>query len=202
MSDYVWVSNVMNDSVLIVMASSDIAEENKDKAIAGLKALKSWYSVDPESLPKRIYLGEGKGTNLPPIFDVNGYYIVSGQIAEILVRYDLGGGALHPVQVLQSDKATPVGGDWHCWVFGNRKSAFSKQSSRNLEPFGTSEEWAEMPYDPADFDVAVTSAAKEGADVWLDPPMFKTIFLGKELGDELSAAGLGKAMRIYRATVV
>jgi len=202
-TDYVWVSTVMGNASLIVMATTDIVEEDLERAKSGLKALKEGQPVDPLHLPQSVYMAKGKKANLPPVFDANGYYIVNGTVADILSRYDLGEGGLYPVKVWQSDRATPVQGRWFCWVFGNLKSAFTKANSVNMLDRGVAGgEWAKMPYTPADFEVAVTSEALSGPDVWLDLRLFKTVFMSRELGDELATANLGQILELYRAKIV
>lgn len=203
MSDYVWVSNLMNDSTMIAMTTTDISERDIESSIAGQKALKAGKPVDPLNLPKSIYMDDGVRAKLPPLFDANGFYVVNGPVVDVLTRFDLGEGGLYPVSVWQSDRATLFEGRWFCWTFGNRKSAFSKANSTNLVPFGPGDgEWASMPYNPADFDIAVTREALNGPDVWLDPPLFKTVFMSRKLGDELVAANLGQFFRLYRAKII
>lgn len=203
MTDYVWVSTVMSNASLIAMTTTDISERDIESSIAGVNALKAGEPVDPLHLPQSIYMDKGKKANLPPVFDANGYYIVNGTVADILSRYDLGEGGLYPVKVWQSDRATQVEGPWFCWVFGNLKSAFTKANSVNMLDRGPAGgEWARMPYSPADFEVAVTSEALSGPDVWLDLRLFKTVFMSRELGDELAAANLGQFFELYRAKIV
>ena len=193
----------MSDASLIAMTTTDISETDRASAIAGIKALTAGKPVDPSQLPKSIYMDKGKKANLPPVFDANGFYVVNGTVAEILSRHDLGEGGLYPVDVWQSDRATPVKGPWFCWTFGNTKCAFTKANSVNLRDFGPSDsEWANMPYAPADFDVAVTRDALGGPEVWLDLPLFKAVFMSRELGDELVAANLGQFFRLYRAKII
>ena len=94
MNDYVWVSNVMNDASVIVMATTDIVEEDLERAKSGLKALKGGQPVESSALPKSVYLPSERRGSLPPVFEANGYYIVNGTVADILSRYDLGEGGL------------------------------------------------------------------------------------------------------------
>jgi len=53
-----------------------------------------------------------------------------------------------------------------------------------------------------DGNVAVSSSALDGADVWLDDGLFKSLFLSGPHGDALEAAGLKEALFMYRARVV
>lgn len=203
MSEYLWVSNVMSNASLIIMATTDVVEENLESAKSGLKALKGGQPVDPATLPRSVYLPKVKLGSLPPLFDANGFYIVDETVANILSRHDLGEGGLYPVDLWQSDRATPVKGLWFCWTFGNTKSAFTKAHSTNMLDRGPpGGEWAMMPWSPADFDVAVTRDALGGPEVWLDHRLFKTVFMSRELGDELVAANLGQFFRLYRTKVI
>ena len=50
--------------------------------------------------------------------------------------------------------------------------------------------------------MAVSAAALGGPDVWVDPTLFKSVFVSGRLGDALDEAGLRKAFRLYRSRVV
>lgn len=203
MNEYVWVSNLMGDASLIVMATTDIVEEDLERAKSGLKALKAGQPVEFSAIPKSVYLPSERRGSLPPVFDANGFYIVDETVANILSRHDLGEGGLFPVDVWQSDRATSVEGQWFCWTFGNTKSAFTKAHSTNMLDRGPpGGEWAMMPWSPADFDVAVTRDALGGPEVWLDHRLFKTVFMSRELGDDLTKAGFASVLRLTKGRVV
>ena len=58
-----------------------------------------------------------------------------------------------------------------------------------------------LPFSCADDDIAVSPLAVEGPDVWVDPTLFKSVFLSRALGDALVEAGMRASMGLYRARV-
>ncbi|WP_199857728.1 hypothetical protein [Erythrobacter sp. EC-HK427] len=50
--------------------------------------------------------------------------------------------------------------------------------------------------------IAVSRAALQGPDVWLDDGLFKSLFMSRRLGDALEAAGLKETPFLYKARVV
>ena len=53
-----------------------------------------------------------------------------------------------------------------------------------------------------DDDAAVSRAALTGPDVWVDPLLFKSLFLSGPLGDALAEAGMREAFALLRCRVV
>jgi len=49
---------------------------------------------------------------------------------------------------------------------------------------------------------AVSRDALGGPDVWVDPLLLKSIFVSGALGDALEAAGLRKALRLFKCRVI
>ncbi|HEX6742239.1 MAG TPA: hypothetical protein VF079_10665 [Sphingomicrobium sp.] len=205
-TDSAWISNVLADPELVLLMETDIVAADADRAIEALNMLKAGRPVPPELCPKQVWGGETaewvNGT--PDLFLANTYPIVSERAADVLRRFDLGGGGLYPVdEVLQKDRATPVPGSFFCWIFGNSKSAFAATESPDARPFAgpNSGRW-KMPFVHKDDQMAVSGAALGGPDVWVDPTLFKSVFVSGRLGDALDEAGLRKAFRLYRCRVV
>jgi hypothetical protein len=130
-----------------------------------------------------------------------GQWIVSARVAEILRKFDLGNGALHRIAdgVFRSDNTTLLPGEYFSWIFGNVKSAFLEaHSPAAVAVGGGGRDWCKFPTTMSDGAIAVSRAAVAGPSVWIDPLLFKSIFVSGELGDELDAAGLRKALRLYK----
>jgi len=206
MTDTAWISNVLADPDLVLLMETDVVAEDAQRAIETLNLLKAGKPVPAEMCPKRIWGGETaewiNGT--PDLFLANTYPIVSERSAEVLRQFDLGGGALYPVdEVLQKDRTTPIAGPFFCWVFGNSKSAFAASESPEARPFAgpNSGRW-KMPFVHKDDQLAVSAAALGGPDVWVDPTLFKSVFVSGRLGDALDGAGLRRAFRLTRCRVV
>ncbi|MEO0361753.1 MAG: hypothetical protein AAF322_11620, partial [Pseudomonadota bacterium] len=115
--------------------------------------------------------------------------------------FDLGEGALYPTAIYQHDRATEVPGPYYCLNFGAVKSAVVVEQS-NLRKPGFGVKWHNLPFVPEDGDVAVSAAALEGSDLWIDPETPRAFYMSGRLGEALQKAKLAKAFRITRCKVV
>lgn len=207
MPAHIWVSNARADSRLILMVTSDITAADPDRAIEAQRLNDSGMSVPPDMCPQMIWgdTGEPAIGSLPDVFYANGYWVVSARMAEVLTRFDLGGGALQPLAggVVQADRTTRVPGEYFVWIFGNEKRAFLEQHSPKARPMGgaPTRDWCKMPSVMEDDAIAVSTAALAGPDVWVDPQLFKSIFVSGAVGDALGPK-LRKALRLYRCQVM
>jgi hypothetical protein len=205
MTDTVWLSAILAESSLILMVKTDIDQDNTAVAIEAGKLLRAGKSVAADMSPKLIWGDEDRKplTRLPDLFVAQSYVVVSHKAAEILRQFDLGGGALHPVEVVQGDRTTRVPGDYYTWIFGNEKQALLGEQSRDLSQFGPvfTGRW-KMPVLHHDDQIAVSRAAIGGPDVWVDPTLFRSVFLSGRLGDALDQAGMRKAFLLSRCRVI
>lgn len=211
MSEHVWVSNILNsEASLGAFVRTNV---NIEHVVEADQKNKDGGSVSQDLCPTRIWASSGVEEHDmafetrnpdPDLFFAGGYWIVSEFAADILRRFDLGGGALYPVSdgVFKSDNETRLPKEYFCWIFGNKKSAFLSQDSRNVRAPKIEGLWWEMPWTPADDDVAVSGRALKGPDVWLDDMLFQSVFLSGPLGDALDAAGLSEAFRLFKCRVI
>ena len=209
MHSRVWICDVLADPDLVLMMETDIVANDAPRAIEAIKLLKAGKPVAQDMCPKTVWAGERAKSNqrLPDLFLANSYPIVSERGAAILSRFDLGEGALYPLDaVFQKDRSTRFEGAFFCWVFGNVKSAFSAEHSTGMRPFapnapGGPHNWWSMPFVHQDDQLAVSAEAIPGPDVWVDPTLFKSVFVSGALGETLDTAGLAKAFRLFRCRV-
>ncbi len=207
MTSPVSVSWLMADVDLILGLKANIAAnpETNQLAVDAMGLLKSGQPVPPENYPKKLWGDGRKGavSSLPDLFDANGYYVVSERAKNVIETFDLGAGALYPVGIYQADQKTPVAGSWYCWAFGNTKQALVAEKSEGLRPFGVSGSIWNMPFPPIrENAVAVNDVALEGPDVWIDPNLFKAVFVSAGLSSALARAGLTKAFRLSGCRLV
>ena len=142
-SSYAWLSGVMVDPRRLRPFTHDLVdnEDDLDRVVATIKRNDGGEPLGPEAFPKAIWGAAHRGARkfgkLPDIIYGYGYYAVSTRCADVLQRFDLGGGALYPVKkYLQKEKTTPIGGhDSFCINFGNVKRAFVAELSQNIEPW-------------------------------------------------------------------
>ena len=209
MSDHVWLCNAMSSGVVTGGMESDISTKNVDLAIRAQKLNQNGKPVSEDMCPKRIWGGEHAlhFNKIVDLFDAEGMWVVSSRAADIMRGFDLGGGALYPVSegTYQKDNKTLIpGGDFFTWIYGNTKTAFLEQHSPNVKPMSGpgGREWCKVSSQQKDDDVAISSAALTGPDVWVDPILFKSLFLSAALGDALVAQGMKVSMRLLRCRVI
>ena len=203
----VWISSALADSELILPLTHDLWVDDRPKAMEAEKLLKKGMPVPKDACPKRIWGKENAGifASLPALFCAEGHYIASEEPAHILHQFELGSGAVYPITegVHQKDDLTRVPGQYFCWIFGNVKRAFLEGQSPSAPALVNDErDWCGMPVVMEDGDIAVSASALSGPDVWIDPTLFKSIFLSGPLGQALIDAGLGQAFRLKRCRVV
>lgn len=211
MSDYIWVSNAMMDSRIKLFVETDINTADPARAIEAQSLNDRGEPVPAELCPAKIWANRKAPQfdrmpieAMPDLFYARAHWIVSQKAADVLRRYDLGGGALHPVRdgVFREDEKTRVAGEFYTWIFGNMKSAFLPDETPKKEPFGVSGLRWNMPFTLADMDIAVSAASLAPPDQWLDKTLFDAVFFSRALGDALDAAGLRRAFHLYKARVV
>jgi hypothetical protein len=201
MTGHVWVSTAKTHADLIVEAYTDIFSRDQARAMEAEKRNDLGESVAEDMCPSRVWLEDPDLLEVPDLFQAQGQWIVSARVAAILARFDLGYGALHRIAdgVFRSDNTTPLPGDYFAWIFGNAKRAFLEAQSPTARPMGGGgRDWCKFPATMADDAIAVSSAAMGGPSAWVDPLLFKSIFVSGELGDALDAAGLRNALHLYR----
>lgn len=209
MSDYVWVSTMMLDSALIKLFDADIVEENRPVAVAATDAIPRGQPVPADQCPRYVWARKGsskvKDSSVPPpLFVARGYWIVNAAAVDVLRQFDLGDGALYPVDVRKSNAITPFEGEWYTWIFGNRKETVDIEASIGLRQFSPHPDspTRSLPFKPANGDLAVSRKALDGADVWVEKNLFQSVFVSAALGNALKSAGLARAFRLAKARVV
>ena len=206
-ADYVWLSTVMSDPRRLRPFTNDLAEkaEAESRVFDTFKRNDAGEPLGPDQFPKIIWGAADRGAKtfkgLPDIIYGFGYYVVSARCAEVLRQFDLGAGALYPVRVLQKDRQTPVADhDWFCINFGNQKRGLLPNQSKNIEswPGGRWIGRAAL----GDGDIAVTSSAVSGADIWVDHLFFQSLFLSRALGDKLRSAKCASGWGLKKCRLV
>ena len=161
--------------------------------------------LQAENFPKEVWGVDDFKDNkpLPQLFFAYGPWVVSSAVAEIFRRFNMGKGGLFPVIIYKKDRKTPVDGDWYCLNFGNVKRAFVGVESSGVRPSwpGSTERWV-PPFVLHDHDLAVTSEAYEGPDIWVDPAIRELFFLSDPLAQALKASGLGRSFSLKKCRVI
>lgn len=163
--------------------------------------------LPPDAFPSEIYLKEGFDdyTYIPHLW--KGTYIyVSIEVAEILKQFNMGKGALYKTRLFEVDRKTPysICPECYCLNFGNVKEAFLGKESPNARIASKDPEsnYRKLPYVPKDGDIAVSTAALQGPDLWLDHSLNRALFLSGRLADALKAAGLDQDFGLTRCRII
>lgn len=164
-------------------------------------------TLEREDFPEASYVFSEKHFNRTrDLFYAGGFFAVKGKLAEVLSRFDLGTGGLIPYPIYQEDRTTPLEGPFFLINFGSQKQSFLSQESRKVEPFFTLErhgveEWA-AKFGLEDGDIAVSTAAREGADLWFEPRLRNMILMSGALVNAIEAARVKVDLGMTQCRVV
>ncbi|MCQ9147741.1 hypothetical protein [Ochrobactrum sp. BTU2] len=164
--------------------------------------------------PEAMYVfAEGNWKRVGDLFCAGPFFAVKGKLAEVLKGFDLGDGELIEFPIFEADKTTRLPGPFYLLNFGAVKNSFVPEASqsragekvvglrsrRTIEHDGY-ELWA--TYKLEDGDIAVTSAALEGADLWFERKLENKIFMSGRLHDAVVAAKAKTDFQFAQARIV
>lgn len=194
MNDHVWVSTSPSDPTLAEgTIKTDLDPDSRQRLIEAGRLAKLGQAVDPCVFPSTAWgsLSETRPLQFPGVTPamtfLMGFWIISEEFASILMQYDLGAGVLVPVEMLQSDRATPFPGAWYFWNVGNTKEGLNSASSMGIMPASGGKFHI---VGAKDNDIKCRSSVLGGPDAWMDPALRSAIFFSRALGDDLREAGL------------
>lgn len=145
--------------------------------------------------------------SLPDFFLGGGVYIcVSERCADVFRQFDLGQGALHPVEMWQGNGKSRITEEpFFVLTFGCHKRAFLPELSnpKRFKKFGPEVDPFWLPQLLSDDDdTAVSATALKGPDLWLDPTVQNVFFMSAELERALKAAKVARNIRRSRCRVI
>ena len=201
---YVWHSDAR--SVFHGMGfTCDMAKDTK--AFLDHLTLYSYGDVAARAdLPKTMWLGpdstrdEWKLRSLPETFVAGSYFIVSQKTADVLTRFDLGTSALFPIEMLKRGQKEAFDGTYYVVHTSEIKEGFEPDHSENFgKPRHGNKDWLGVvePTITIDDQIAVNASVREGADLWIDPRLLRSLFFSDALYQALMDADvLGNAETI------
>lgn len=207
MIDMVWISTALGHASNLRPFRHDVDERGRDAFQPILDRIKAGELLAPEDFPKVIYgapESEEKDYRLPDLFHAYGFWIVSKAAADAMAESDLGECVLQGVELLKKDRQTPIAGEWFCISIGNTKEALlPEQSPRMMHDYikDGRKGWF-PPFVTKDEDIAVSSAARVGPDIWLDPNVGSAIFLSDRLVKRLKKAKADKGFFLSKCRVL
>ena len=186
-------------------ASFDIPLE-PDEVFYAHRRDKQGCALAREEMTEAIAVFDQKHfTRTRSIFMAGPFYAVKKDLAEVFSRFDLGDGGLYPLTVYEADLETPYPGEYFLLNFGARKNTLLPEQSRNVVKFVVDKDtgiqiwkvnaWAE------EGDVALSSAALEGADLWVDEVLDNKLFMSDALAQALIEVGMKDNFRLQQCRV-
>jgi hypothetical protein len=160
-------------------------------------------SLGADCFPAQIFgapHAKDKDYRLPDIAFAGSYWFVSKRAAEVIRQFDLGNGGLYPVEVLKKDRQTLVDGEWLCINFGNAKRTFLPQQSSNVDPRSAGQ-WLPSSM-MTDGNMALSTDALAGPDLWIEPVVRDGIFFSEGLGKALKKEKVDKGFFLKRCRVL
>lgn len=160
-----------------------------------------------EDFPEASYVfSEKHFKRARDLFYAGGFFAVKGKLAEVLAQFDLGTGGLIPYPIYQEDKVTELEGPFFLINFGAQKQSFLPSESQKVEPFFTLErhgfEVWNAKFGLEDGDIAVSTAALDGPDLWFEPRLRNKILLSGALVDAIKTARVKVDLSLTQCRVV
>lgn len=184
--------------------SCELAESDIQTLSKNVRANNHGEPLGRDAFPRQMWNQKPKPIKqLPQIFKAASYFVLNTQAAKVFREFDLGRGALYPVEIFQKDRSTRVEGDHFCLNFGNTKSVLQWDQSPGVSPImpERTEYWGLNPV-PADDSVVLSSTALSGPDLWIDPALWHTFFVSDALAQALKAAKVDGPFSLTRCKVV
>lgn len=203
---HVWVSSALSDSTKIASVECNRSADELIEIIEMQGMVTQGGPVPTGNFPTRIWL-ESDGpeiTTPPPFFLCQGLWILSGEVASLMMQHNIDPSALHPVSegFFGKDNQSKLPGDFFTFIVSHQKRAMVPDETPDKKKFGVAGTRWNLPIKNADGNIAVSTNALEGAATWLDPQLFKAIFFNAKLGDALAQHGFRRAFDLHKARVI
>ncbi|WP_306146384.1 MULTISPECIES: hypothetical protein [unclassified Roseibium] len=220
MADEIWVSSVSSNYLLgnklgirEKFFGQDWAPQQFEQdaltpeQLANVNRSSQGEKLEREEFVEAAYVFDHRRwSRVKDLFWVSGFLAVKGKLAELLKDFDLGGGELVEFPIFEMDKTTQLSGPFYFLNFGSQKDCFVPRESQRVSFLArnkkTGQELWAGSITPEDGDVAVSTSALVGADLWVDPKLSGKIFMSGPLHDAIEAAKLKIDFRFARARIV
>ena len=220
MSEKIWISSVLSSSSIFDKPGTRTKFYDKEWNPAQFKIPlspehvyaastrhKQGYSLKRSEFPEALAVfDEKRFSQLHDIFYAGPFLAVKRKLADVLSRFDLGEGGLIPFPIYKSDLVTPMEGEYFLLNFGARKNSFLPERSEDAQKFlvlkDTGQQIWKVNYLKEDGVVAITSNAREGADLWFEVAAHNKIFMNDALALALQEAGLADDWRLKQCRIL
>lgn len=165
------------------------------------------YALPREQMPEAGAVWNEKAfCKMADIFAIGGFFAVKGALAEVLSRFDLGGGGLVHLPIYQADLQTSYPGEFFLLNFGARKNTILPECSENVVKFVVDKTSGRQIWKVSagakDGDVALSAAALAGPDLWMEEDLDNKIFMSDALAQAISEIGMKDVFRLLECRVL
>lgn len=145
----------------------------------------------------------GHSKTLPAAFKCNGFSALTGKVKDVFSSHNMGSATFPQLTLYEADGKTVFSENLFLLNFGDQKDVVVSKESPKLRKAFVSGDTKVLPYPDqrADDDVALRSAALEGADLWTDPMLFGAIFLSDRLCAALRKPRIDQAFKLTRCPI-
>lgn len=203
-TDSVWVSALPKDGSMVETKLGFDREEPARKAIS------SGGDPRPKDLPiiafEKYY--DGPISDLPPIFDGASGIVISHELAEPFLRFDLGRTLVLPLRLFRYDKTTEFFSErgYHIILRYEVFKALASDACENIRAAGSAnppKRWALPRLHPLeDDDVAVNTNALDSPAYWWDPALYDTHFINGEVVKAMQETDTAKYWHLKRCRII
>lgn len=178
-----------------------------DRMHANMNRSGNGYAVQRDEMPEAAAVwNERSFKKTHEIFTSGGFFVVRGKLAEILSHFDLGDGGLVPFPIYKADLVTPYGGDFFLLKFGSRKNTIIPEKCEDATKFYVDKDTKQQIWTVNDFvvrgEVVLSSAALDGADLWVEEAVHGKIFMSDPLAAALQEADLAEDWALQPCRIV
>ena len=180
------------------------ADEDNTTAARNVYANKIGEALGRDAFPTVAYGSEDAPAtyaSFPHLFLLGGFPTLSPEAAAVVSRFDLGNGALYPVDIYQRDRKRLIG-TYHILNIGNQKRCFLPEESPTAQRSRFGGEFWQPDGRERKHDIAVDGSAFVGPDIWADPRLGQAFFVSGPLARALKDAKATKGWRLREAKVV
>lgn len=198
----IWLSDAWDDASRVKSFRAEKFRLDLQSAADFTKRYKKAEPLVLEEFPDLFYYDrdESNYKQKDDLISCNGLFVVSGKCADVLRRHDLGTGGLVSTKLVQFDR-TPIEGDYFILYFGAFKQAILPEYSKRVRKSYTLEVWR-ITSETENGDVAVSTSALEGPDLWLDPRCDNAMFLSEKLTKALQDSRVDKYFKLRKCRVI
>ena len=196
-----WVSAALMDSSKIRGFFVDIIEADRDRGIEILRRIKDGRRVKPDEFPKLMWAERtADNAKRPDFFKPSGFWVVSGAVANILKKHDLGSSQVTKVKLLKTNRKDPIEGEYYNLALSEFKDTLLPNASTALRTW-PNQTWA-LSFEPTNDQVALASSCLTGPDLWRERQLPNAFFLSDRLVSALREAKLTRHFKLYRCRIV